>query len=416
MADEDARDPVDELRRAVGEPGVRTPYPRLAELRRAGPVHRIDAEELVRSLADGPDAADRIRAWMPLGGWAVVSHVGVSQVLLDGATFSSRGWAATLGAAIGPTLLQLDGPEHRCQRGLVQQAFTPAALARWETDVVAPSVARCVDVFAERGSADLVRELTFPLAIEVIARMIGIPEAQRRHFHRDAVGLMGIGFDWERGLAASRSLAEMLRPLVRARRTDPADDLIGSLVRAELGGARLCDEEICAFLELLVPAGAEIPFRASSNLLLGLLEHPDQLDAVRDDRSLIPRAIEEGLRWEAPVTAVLRLSTRQAEVCGVEIPADSAMLVSLASANRDETRYEEADRFNVFREPKHHAAFAFGPHACLGMHLARSESRILVETLFDRLPGLRLEPGASEVHVSGCSFRSPFTLPARFDR
>jgi cytochrome P450 len=175
-------------------------------------------------------------------------------------------------------------------------------------------------------------------------------------------------------------------------------------------------EEICAFLKLLVPAGAETPFRASSNLLVGLLEHPDQLDAVRDDRSLIPRAIEEGLRWEAPVTALLRLSTRPGEVCGVEIPADSPVLVSLASANRDETRYEQADLFNVFREPKHHAAFAFGPHACLGVHLARSESRILLETLFDRLPGLRLEPGVSEVCISGCSVRSPFTLPVRFNR
>jgi cytochrome P450 len=411
MADEDARDPFDDIRRAVGEPGVRSPYPRLAELRRAGPVQRIDAEELAGSLADGPAAADRIRSWMPREGWAVVSHVGVSQVLLDGATFSSRGWAATLGAAIGPTLPELDGDEHRCQRGLVQQAFTPAELARWETDVVAPSAARSVDVFAERGSADLVRELTFPLAIEVMARMIGIPEAQRPRFHRDAVGLMGVGFDWERGLEASRSLTEMLLPLVRARRADPADDLVGSLAQAELNG-----EEICAFLKLLVPAGAETPFRASSNLLVGLLEHPDQLDAVRDDRSLIPRAIEEGLRWEAPVTALLRLSTRPGEVCGVEIPADSPVLVSLASANRDETRYEQADLFNVFREPKHHAAFAFGPHACLGVHLARSESRILLETLFDRLPGLRLEPGVSEVCISGCSVRSPFTLPVRFNR
>jgi cytochrome P450 len=416
MADEDAREPFDDFSRVVGDPGVRSPYPRLAELRRAGPVHRIDAEELAESLADGPGAADRIRSWMPREGFAVVSHVGVSQVLLDGTAFSSRGYAATLGAALGSTLLQLDGPEHRGQRGLIQQAFTPAALARWEADVVAPSVARCVDVFAERGSADLVRELTFPFPIEVIAHLIGIPEAQRPLFRRDAVGLMAIGFDWERGLAASRSLAEMLRPLVRARRVDPADDLIGSLARAELNGARLSDEEICAFLELLVPAGAETPFRASSNLLLGLLEHPDQLDAVRDDRSLIPRAIEEGLRWEAPVTAVLRLSTKQAEVCGIEIPADSAVLVSLASANRDETRYREPDLFNVFREPKHHAAFAFGPHACLGMHLARSESRILLETLFDRLPGLRLEPGASEVRVGGRSFRSPRTLPVRFDR
>jgi cytochrome P450 len=414
MDDEGACDPFEEFSRAVSEWGVRSPYPRLAELRRAGPVQRIEAAELAESLAGGPAAASRILSQVPSEGWAVVSHVAVSQVLLDGATFSSRGCATTLGVAVGPTLLQLDGPEHRRQRELIQQAFTPRSLARWETDIVAPAVARHVDALVDRRSADLVRELTFPFSIEVVARLIGIPESQHPRFQRCAAELIGIGFDWPRGLAASKSLAELLRPLVPARRDEPGDDLIGALGQAELNGARLSDDEICSFLMLLVPAGAETAFRSSSSLLFGLLGHPDQLDAVREDRSLVARTIEEGLRWEAPVTGLLRLSTQPAEVCGVEIPANAAVLVSLASANRDETRYAEPERFNVFREPKHHAAFAFGPHACLGMHLARSESRILLETLFDRLPGLRLDSRAGEVHVSGCAFRSPLELPVRF--
>jgi cytochrome P450 len=415
MADEGACEPFDAFIRAVGRPSVRGPYPRLAEMRRAGPVHRIAVEELAASLGGGPAAAGRIASLAALDACVVVSHAAVSQVLLDGATFSSRGCAATTGAAIGRTLLETDEPAHRRYRGLVQRAFTPEALARWETNLIAPTAARYVDVFAERGSADLVRELTFPFPVEVVARLIGVPESERRRFHRHAVELISVGFEWERGVAASKSLAEMLRPLVQARRETPADDLTSSLAHADFEGERLSDEEILAFLRLLAPAGAETTYRSSSNLLFGLLTHPDQLDTVRDDRSLIGRAIEEGLRWEAPVTGVLRLSTRKAEVCGVRIPAGSAVLVSLGSANRDEARYEEPERFNIFREPKHHAAFGFGPHACLGMHVARSETRILLETLLDRLPRLRLDPEGEEARITGWGLRSPLALPVRFD-
>jgi cytochrome P450 len=415
MADEDAYEPFDDFSRAIGRPSVRSPYPRLAEMRRGGPVHRIDVEQLLASLGSGPAAANRITPLATPDVYAVVSHAAVSQVLLDGATFSSRGYATTTGVALGRTLLEMDEPEHGRYRGLVQQAFTTETLARWETDVIEPAAARYLDAFGERGSADLVRELTFPFPVEVIARMIGIPGSERRRFHRHAVELIGVGFEWERGLAASKSLDEMLRPFVRARREKPTDDLISSLVRAELEGARLSDDEIVAFLRLLAPAGAETTYRSSSNLLVGLLTHPDQLDAVRDDRSLIGRAIEEGLRWEAPITGILRLSTRRAEVCGVEIPAGAAVLVSLGSANHDEARYEEPERFNIFREPKHHASFAFGPHACLGMHLARSETRTLLEALFDRLPRLRLDPAGKEARISGRGLRSPLALPVLFD-
>jgi cytochrome P450 len=412
MADEDGRDPLDELNRVLGGGSPGSPYPRLAELRHRGPVHPIDLERLRESVGGeaGPEALGP-----PVHVYAAVSHAAVSRVLLDAATFSSRSCAATTEEAVGPSIFRMDEPEHRLPRGLVQQAFTPDSLARWETGVARPVAARRVDRFAARGRADLVHDLTLPFAFEVVARMLGIPEPEHESFHRLAVGLIGRGSDRERGLAAAKSLAERLRPLVEARRARPSDDLIGALTLAELEGARLPDREILAFLSLLVAAAAETTCRSISNLLFALLTHSDQLDAVRDDRSLLDPAIEEGLRWEAPLTGLLRVATRDAEVCGETIPEGALVVVSLGSANRDEARYQEPERFNLFREPRQHAAFGYGPHACPGSQLARSESRILLETLLDRLPGLRLDPEAEGVEVRGRGVRSPCRLPVLFD-
>jgi cytochrome P450 len=187
------------------------------------------------------------------------------------------------------------------------------------------------------------------------------------------------------------------------------------LVQAELDGQRLTDDEIIAFLRLLLPAGAETTYRSSSNLLFGLLCHPEQLEGVRRDRALIPQAIEEGLRWECPLLSIMRTATGDTEVEGVAIPAGAAVSVHLGAANRDPARWTDPDRFDVFRLPRPHIAFALGPHVCLGMHLARMETRVALETLFDRLPGLRLDPAADDVHISGLVFRSPQALPVVFD-
>jgi cytochrome P450 len=272
-----------------------------------------------------------------------------------------------------------------------------------------------VDRFAGRGTADLVRELTFPFPVRVIAGMMGLPEESFERFHRLAIELISVGIDWDAGMCASRELGALFAPVLAARRREPREDLISVLAHAELEGTRLSDEEIFAFLRLLAPAGAETTYRSSSNLLFGLLTHPDQLEAVRRNQRLLPQAIEEGLRWECPLLSIMRTATTDTEVEGVVIPKGAAVAVSLGAANRDPARWPEPDRFDVFREPKPHIAFALGPHVCLGMHLARMETRVLLETLFDRLPNLRLDPRADDVHVTGMIFRAPLGLPVRFD-
>jgi cytochrome P450 len=411
----DQEDPFELFNRAMGAGAVRDPYPDFAELRARGPMVKLDLEEMrARARAGGAPTND-ILPPATLQVYAATRYEAVSQVLRDGAVFSSKIYAPTMGVVMGNTILQMDEPEHSEYRGLIQMAFTKRALERWERDLVHPVVHRLIDRFAGRGSADLVRELTFPFPVQVIAGMIGLPNADHARFHRLAVELISVGFDWERGIAASRGLAELFAEILEDRRRSPQDDLLSVLAHAELEGKRLCDDEILAFLRLLAPAGAETTYRSSSNLLFGLLTHPEQLEAVRDDRRRIDAAIEEGLRWEPPLTGIARLCTRDTEVCGVKIPAGAIIQVGLGSANRDETRWSDPDRFDIEREPRQHMAFAFGPHRCLGMHLARMETRVVLEGVLDRLSGLRLDPEAEDVHITGMGFRSPRTLPVRFE-
>jgi cytochrome P450 len=309
----------------------------------------------------------------------------------------------------------MDEPEHRRYRSLIQQAFTRKSMEEWEAEIVRPVVHDLVDRFVGRGHADLVSELFFPFPVHVIAGMIGLPEDDLPYFHAKAVELISIAGAVETGLAAAEALYGYFAGIIAERRRDPRHDLISVLVGAELDGQTLTDDEIIAFLRLLLPAGAETTYRSSSNLMLGLLGRPDQLAALRDDRTLMARAIEEGLRWEPPLTGIGRTAMRDVELEGVQIPAGSPVHVCLGAANRDSTRYERAEEFDLFREPQQHLAFAFGPHMCLGMHLARVETTVALDAVLDRLSNVRLDPDAADVHITGLMFRAPATLPVVFD-
>jgi cytochrome P450 len=393
---------------AVGQ--IRDPYPTFAKLRRQSPVyegrmdHAFGLPEMP-SFMGSPDSKKFI----------ALSYDAVSGVLLDGNTFSSKGYADTMGLVMGHSILEMDEPEHRGYRNLIKQAFTLRAMEKWERDIVSPIVHQRIDRFAERGSADLVGELTFPFPIQVIAGMLGLPEQDLPEFHRLAVELISIAANIEKGLIASQKLRDYFATILAARRKNPKDDLISVLSQAELDGQRLEDEDVFAFCRLLLPAGAETTYRSSSNLLFGLLSRPEQLEALRADRGLMRQAIDEGLRWEAPLTGIARMASRDSELCGVEIPAGSVISVCIGAANRDDTRWEEPDVFDIFREPKPHIAFASGPHTCLGLHLARMETTVALNALLDCLPGLRLDPEATDVHITGLTFRAPRELPVLFD-
>ena len=383
---------------------TRDPYPALAVKRREAPVSK--------GFTMSPDVLPEGYDVQP--GWIAYRYDDCSRILRDAKTFTSTAYDTSIGTVMGHVILGMDDPEHRDHRNLVAHAFRERSLARWEPEFIAPIIDEQIDRFAADGEADLVRELTFEFPVRVIARLLGLPEEDFPQFHRWGIELIGLVADVERGIAASESLREYFAAIVAERRAHPAEDVISDLIDAEIDGERLSDEAIYSFLRLLLPAGAETTYRSSGNLLYLLLTHPDQLDAVRADRSLLPQAIEEGLRFEPPLLTINRTTTCEVELAGVTIGPGESITPHLGSANHDETRWGDAEHFDIFRAPIPHIAFAHGPHMCLGMHLARLETRVLLNRVFDRLDGLTLDPGDSDPHIRGDVFRSPTALPVTF--
>jgi cytochrome P450 len=383
---------------------TRDPWPTLADKRRDAPVSKgltMPAD----ALPEGFDVEP---------GWIAYRYDDCSRILRDAKTFTSTAYDATIGMVMGHMILGMDDPEHRAHRNLVAHAFREKSLARWEPEFIGPIVDELIDRFAADGEAELVRQLTFEFPVRVIARLLGLPEEDFVQFQRWSVELIGLVADIERGLAASESLREYFAGVVAERRAHPAEDVISDLVAAEVDGEKLTDEAIYSFLRLLLPAGAETTYRSSGNLLFLLLTHPEQLEAVRADRSLLPQAIEEGLRCEPPLLTIGRTTTCEVELAGVTLGPGEGITPHLGSANHDETRWDDPETFDIFRPPLPHIAFAHGPHMCLGMHLARLETRVLVNRVLDRLPELALDPGDADPHIRGDVFRSPTALPVTF--
>ncbi|MGP0031163.1 MAG: cytochrome P450 [Acidimicrobiales bacterium] len=385
---------------------IRDPYPRLAELRRESPVHTgpIDLGEGITEPSDPNRPA-------PV---TVFGFDETVQVLRDNETYSSSVYEGVMGLVMGRTILQMDEPEHRLARALVAPSFRSKILERWEEGLVEVVVNELVDSFYDRGRADLVREVTFNFPAQVIARILGLPRADYARFQRWAIELTSVAANWDRGVAASAALRDYFAGVMEERRSAPGDDLISELVRVELDGVKLRDEEIYSFLRLLLPAGVETTYRASGSLLMALLNDRAQFDALYRDRSLYPQAFEETLRWEPPVTVILRRATKDTELAGVPVEAGADVALLLGAANRDERKYDNPDAFDMFRRVRQHVGFGFGVHVCLGMHLARMESRVAVNTLFDRLGPFTLDPEAEAPHIEGLAFRSPLSLPVVF--
>jgi cytochrome P450 len=402
---DDDYDPFKLFNEANGAGRVENPYPDFVAMRRDTPVAELDLREMFGLGADEePENAV----------WTVNTFDTVQAVLRDGESFSSKGYEDVMGMVFGHSILEMDEPEHHTYRGLIQQAFTRKAMERWETDVIGPAVHTLIDGFVGEGRADLVKDLTFPFPFEVIADQLVLPEDDKPRFHRMATELISVQVDMDRALAASAALHEYFSQIIAMRRQAPAQDLISVLAQAELDGQHLTDDEIIAFLRLLLSAGAETTYRSSSNLLFGLLTHPDQLEAVRDDRSLLPQAIEEALRWEPPLLTIMRTATGTVPLAGKELHAGDTIVINIGSANHDETRWDEPERFDIFREQVPHIAFASGVHMCLGIHLARMETMVAMNAVLDRLPNLRIDPDAEPPYITGMVFRAPPALPVVF--
>jgi cytochrome P450 len=431
MSDQARTEPIgrseaDQARnRMMGIGVVDDPYPTYAQLLAECPAHR--GSITARFGIEGPLAATGAAGGAPEP-VSVHSYELCAEVLRRAGTYSSSWYDVSLRPVIGHTLIGMDEPEHRRMRLLLQSAFSRAAMDRWETEIVQPIVDEHIDAFAARGHADLDRELASIVPMQSISAGLGLPMADREQFFEWAVRMASTLEPPEQRLAIADAVADYIAPIVDERREHPRDDLISVLVHARLSAEDvaagvdsrpLSSDEIAAFVRLLIIAGASTTYRAFSTLVYLLLTNPAEYRAVRDDRSLVANAIEESLRIEQPLAHVGRIAAADAELGGVTVEQGATVNINLAAANHDPREWHEPERFDVRRaRADRHLSFGFGIHRCLGIHLARAELRVLLNRTLDRLPNLRLAPGAAPgtaPHMTGLVFRMPTSLPVVFD-
>jgi cytochrome P450 len=398
---QDVKDAQARFDAGMGAHGDASPYPMLKELRATAPVHPGWPE---MGIFENPEDGQQI--------FTAYTFDAVKAVFTHNRTFSTRCYEAIVRPLQGPTILEMQEPEHQVYRRLHEFAFARSSMRRWEAELVRPLVERTIERLRDAKRADLVEEVFMPIPVRVIAALIGLPESDIGEFHRLAIDLLGFHSDMDSALRASADLKEYFVGILADRRREPRDDMVTVLAGADIDGVQMSDEQIYGFMRNLLPAGAETTSRSTASLAFGLLTHPDQLAAVVGDRSLLPQAIEEGIRWETPLLNFMRETTCDVDFYGHTIAEGSTVAVNLGSANHDEARWDHPESFDIFRERKPHIGFGHGAHVCLGMHLARLESTMIFNTLFDRLPGLRLDPDAPTPYVSGTYFRSPQHLNA----
>jgi len=383
------------------------PYGPLAELRRRGPVHALNYRVFMGEPADVTSS--------DVEHFTVVGYEEVNQALREVETFSNRAYLRNIGISFGRSVSTMDAPEHPRFRKIFQKAFLPNVVSKWGESVVDPVIDSLMAAFEKRGTADLVQEFTFHYPFKIVYRQLGLPADEVKTFHKLAMAQILVSVDVAHGTEASRKLGTYFDALIEERRRNPGNDLVSVLSQAEVDGERLPQDVLISFLRQLVNAGGDTTYRGTSVLLTGLLSNPDQLEALRQNRALVPQAIEEALRWDGPVLIQTRMALRDVELGGVKIPRGAFLDVAAGAANRDPQRFPDPDTFNIFRKPVHrHFAFAFGPHVCIGQHLARVEMTRALNAVLDRLPHVRLDPDRPPPQIQGIMMRVPKHVFVRF--
>jgi len=357
------------------------------------------------------------------GVWGITRHADIKEISKDPDTFSNAGGIRPDNDAL-PMMIDFDAPEHVRRRRLVSEGFTPKRIREAEAGIreICDSI---IDKVCEAGSADFVRDIAAPLPMIVIGDMLGVAAEDRDDLLRwsdDMLKSLGSPDPDAMGLAAMAAIeyATYITDVIEQRRRDrQSSDLVGTLVHAEIDGDRL-DQESLIYESLLILIGGDETTRpVLSGGMYQLLTHPDQLEALRADRSLMTTAVEEMLRWVSPIKNMARTVTRDVELHGETLRKGQKLLLLYPAANRDEQVFESPESFDITRSPNDHVAFGFGSHFCLGNRLARLELAVMFDRLLDRLPDLALagegEPARREANfVSGYeSMPVTFTPVAR---
>ena len=357
------------------------PYPVYASLRTRDPVHR----------------SRLLKAWL------FTRHADVDAILRDHRHFGNDPRTGTLSsrqrAMLPPpdefTMLFLDPPDHTRLRSLVTKAFTPKAINDLEPRIRG-ILGSLLDDIEDPAEFDLMQAVARPLPVIVIAEMLGVPPEDRDVFRiwsaqRARMLEPTIGPDErEAGEAASRAFDAYFRPIIEARRAEPRDDIVSALARVKDDGGHLTERETLNMLRLLLIAGNETAVNLIGNGMLALLRHPEQLQRLRNDPSLIPAAVEELLRFDSPIQTDVRRVLADCEVNGLALRKRDNVVLLLGAANRDPDVFEDPDRLDVGRSQGPHLSFGRGIHHCLGAPFARLEGRIVLEMLLDRFPRMGL--------------------------
>jgi cytochrome P450 len=329
---------------------------------------------------------------------------------------SLHGSDSMFGQSLSHHMLNTDPPEHSRLRKLVNKAFTPRAVEQ-----LRPRVEEiCADLLAAmagQDELDLLEAFAVPLPMRMICELLGVPEADRAVFRGWSNTLVS-ALPQDVLDEASAAMSDYLHELIRAKRADPAGDMLSALATVSEGGDRLTDDELVSMAFLLLAAGHETTVNLIGNGVLALLTHPAQLAALRADRSRLPNAIEEFLRYDGPINqATLRFTAEPVEIRGARIPAGEFVLVSIDSANHDGSRYPEPDALDIGRDTAGHLAFGHGIHYCLGAPLARLEGEVAFTGLLDTFDRIELAVPAEELEWRfSVVMRGLERLPVRLGR
>ncbi|MEW2529250.1 cytochrome P450 [Streptomyces sp. NPDC047071] len=405
---------------AYGEDFTADPYPYYAKLRDRGPVHQV-------RLPDGKEA------------WLVVGHDAARAALADPRL--AKDWRATgiwdvreEQTPLSSNLLELDPPHHTRLRKLVAREFTTRRV-----EALRPRVQQITDglldamLAAPDGRADLVEALAFPLPLIVICELLGVPDMDRAEFRGWSNEIVTPTGE-EAVQAAVLGMVGYLDGLIERKRREPGDDLLSALVHTAGGSGdgggdgssdgdgsgpapdRLSRQELIGMASLLLVAGHETTVGLIANGVRALLDHPDQLAALRADVGLLEGAVEEMLRYDGPIeSATWRFTDGPVDIAGTVVPDRQFVLISVVSADRDPGRFPGPDRFDITRDARGHIAFGHGIHYCLGAPLARLEGRVAVRALLERCPRLALDPDAGALSWrTGMLLRGPRRLPVRW--
>ena len=349
---------------------------------------------------------------------------------LKNPVFTTRSYAQQIEPLLGRTIVQLDGREHSAQRSLIGPSFQAVNIRKTFLGLIEETARTLIDGFRERGEVELIGEFVAAYPVGILAGLLGLPPAEKGRFRTWYTSLLRFGLNLtgdpdvaRAGFQARDELDAYLRPLIRERCVNPGDDLVSMLASVEVEGQRLGDDEICRFGMLMIFAGGETTEKTLATCFRNLVSHPEQLAAVRADRSLVERAIAESIRYTAPTHMVPRRTSADVEVSGGTIPAESEVLCFLGSANRDERRYERPEVFDIHRKEvdpvraftgaANHLAFGAGRHFCLGAMLSKFEVQIAIEQLLDAMRDIRYTDGAAPPDV-GLFLRGPKEMPLRF--